>query len=418
VTWAVEHTSESGKLNILARLDELEAVLPLQSSEQTLGHAAVFYAHQHAAIVAEMGQYEIETDEYQRYSVYEESFRLKASRELGNVRLALVAMTSDNEGHLDQYLNMQTPLTHVSSMIDSAEKRENLKKASLGWKDWLTKYTTGDELLNFLQFHNYIIERQQKDPLVQEAMDAQKQKFIQATKDLREAGTLAGPVEKLDDIELRVGDIFDMTMKERVGYYNVGIDKIHVQQGYLRGPNKLVEEFLENIPHVATHELVHAALGESLKQLDSPLAARWINEAITEELTRAINRKMGPINEESTTYLNERALLQLLLSGGSGSYNAFAYKLATRGFSGSKADREEFEAYLDIIWGTTDVLGKLNQAIELEEANHTGTDAKSTRVGQRKALEAIYSRLKDTPDSIFVQYEEAIAELTKVAAKE
>ena len=409
----MEERVESEKLARYRRLDELEEMYPLYTSEQTLGHEAVLLAQKQAAILGEMSMLSEDDDSYNLYNVLEKSLRNDSIFELADTRNQIRSINDYNEQYLERYMNSESAESHMGTIMRIAEQKAG---RDLSWKEWLAEYASEAELLSFLQYHNHIIEQQQTDPDAYEHISEEKRMFMSAVEQLRAAGTLVkieGSIPA-DEVELIVGDIFNMIMQERTGFYNIGVDEMYIQQGYEMGPRGRMKEYLHNVRHIAVHELVHAVLGESFKQFDTPIAARWINEAVTEALTIRIDELNG-FKDTGLTYHAERNLLELLLSK---STNVdLGMKLAYRAFSGTLDDREAFLAYLDIVWDSSDVLEKVNQAIGLEEVRLAGSVRKVNSVIRVAAINVVHANLVTDPSKILLDYEDMIA-LLPGAAKE
>lgn len=399
------------RLSIHRRIVELESTFPLKSPEQTLGHRAISLTNHHYAIAFEMSQYDEETNEYQRYSALGESLSASVEAELGTIRGQIADIKKEHEDYFERYMNAVAPFY----VVHAVKELEELTKTQISWKKWLTEYASEDELLFFLRVHNHVIEQQQTDRTVQGLIRRHQAQFTEIVNRYHERGSLAKSVSNADAIELKVGDIFNMVMEERTGFYEPGIDEMYIQQGYQLGETGRIGELLGNINYAVTHELVHATLGESLKHYDQPLAARWFNEAMTENIAVTIDQNTTR-KDRPQSYESERRLLHRLFAQTPDV--SLAYKLAMRAYSGSNKDRQEFLAYLDMSIGVSGALERMNDVINLEEHLIAGVHGTVTRSVEEAAIERIDKRLRLMPTSLFIRYEDTMALLPRLAAQE
>ena len=407
----MDSEQRSERLAINHRIVELESTFPLKSPEQTLGHRAISLVNHHYAIAFEMSQYDVETDEYQRYDAVGETLSSGVDSELSAIRWQIADIKTEHEDYFERYMNAIAPF-YVIHALSELEKET---KTKISWKKWLTDHASDDELLFFLRVHNHVIEQQQTNTTVQSFVARRQKQFTNIVEDYYQRGFLAKPASNAAEIELKVGDIFNMLMEERTGFYQPGIDEMYIQQGYQLGETGRIGELLGNINYAITHELVHATLGESLKQYDQPLAARWVNEAMTENIAVAIDQKTVHKNRPQS-YGPERKLLDRLFAETTD--KSFAYRLAMRAYTGSDEDRQEFLAYLDMSLGVAGVLDRMNDAIALEEHLIAGVHGTVTREIEEAAIKRIDTRLRTKPTSLFIRYEDSIAFLPKIAAQE
>jgi hypothetical protein len=169
--------------------------------------------------------------------------------------------------------------------------------------DWLSK-SSDDMLLNFLQWHNDRIDRMNADPAFQERVTEMKQQV----KDHIKAGVMQPdglPREallsfnRIDNVRVIAGDIFDTDLKELLGYFKH--EPGHIVVG---------EDFDED---TFEHEIYHAALGD----MNNTIMA----EAMTEHLTLASRngdyRTMNPDKrDDKGTYVKFRGTNDRILKSG------------------------------------------------------------------------------------------------------
>jgi len=190
-------------------------------------------------------------------------------------------------------------------------------------------------------------------------------------------------------------------MKERDGYYQLGTQEVVLRQGERTDRGKNEQSIMNDFQSSLTHELVHATVSYSYEAPGNPLAARWLNEAQTEETSRLFqyDAKLPVVRKD--IYADERALRKLLLSK-STLPPLEASKLLMRAFTGNDEDTTAFVQHIDEAWGATDVIEKISQAISLEESRFVKRDHKLIRAGEVKALQAVHKKLSTNPNTVLL----------------
>jgi len=374
----------------------LSPIYTLRSSERILGHGAVEQANRYAGIINEQSGYDEASSQYERLRRAGSVALYEVRSELSDVRTVL-RNVDDTDGVMNRYLNGAAPLHIVHTLIRDAPRPQ----PETSWKQWLTQKATDDELLNVLQWHNDLIEQQTDSEAIEAAFTAQKETFRRTAQKMYEHGWFALPPKDIDDIRLVISDVFDMAMKERDGYYQLGTQEVVLRQGERTDRGKNEQSIMNDFQSSLTHELVHATVSYSYEAPGNPLAARWLNEAQTEETSRLFqyDAKLPVVRKD--IYADERALRKLLLSK-STLPPLETSKLLMRAFTGNDEDTTAFVQHIDEAWGATDVIEKISQAISLEESRFVKRDHKLNRAGEVKALQAVHKKLSTNPNTVLL----------------
>jgi hypothetical protein len=394
------------------KLETLEATTyKVESPERTFGHSVVVLMNRHAAVMECMGDFEAGSDEYIAYATKGSQLLLYDLKgELHEVRKRLTSLTPDAEKVMEEYLDYAVP----EYMSEAMDQRSKDLKRRIGWKEWLSSKADDDELINILQWHNYTIEQQAKSERVSLAYEVFKHFFITGVQTLYEKDDIAFPLKRLDNIELVVGDIFDtfMSAEGRIGYFMPGTSEINVAQGQGIHFETQIRELVENFPLTIIHELVHATLCTSYEPMDTPLASRWMNEALTEELSAMIRQHHGIRLGGNEAYIPERQLLEFIISK---SPNQRAtQKLATHAYTGEKKDRLAFVQHIDALWNARDVLQKINIAIMTEEGKLRQNGMTNGRSINATAVENVHALLRDNPEALLHREAETMLGLPRL----
>ncbi|MDB5159810.1 MAG: hypothetical protein JWO99_73 [Candidatus Saccharibacteria bacterium] len=393
--------SESPSLN-KASLEHMPPPKPtISARERVLGYGAVQAADTHAQMVTEMSAYSAESREYATLENIERSQFDKADDGVEMIRSIYDTLDEKGEGIVDRYFSSIVPLflmKHISSLTPKGEPE-------ISWKTWLKQEATTPQLLNIAQKHNYIIDRQAGSKVVAEHYATHLQKFLEAVDELAEEGKIAILPKDSTNMKLVISDIFDTALKDIAAYF----DPSNTQEVVLAQsthPANYSNRIIEVVSHFSrnlTHEFVHALLCRSYEVIDTPIAARWINEALTEEFAREIREKNGkPLPEnEDIVYLPERQLLDVLL--GQSLDPAGSLVRAQIAYTGEAWDRDLFVAHVDALWHGKGVLRKINEAIAQEEkrlkASPEYADTIVTTI-QTRAVLTIKEQLVSNPNGL------------------
>ena len=381
------------------RLSDLEETP--HSPEKTFGRKAVESANRQAIHLEHMSTYDEESDQYIKAEQNAHYYGEEALRHVADVRTSLRSLNASAGGAVGAYFDVSVPLHLMNQLRPEAAHAEYISdKNSAAEVMQGLKELPDDVLLNVLQWHNHVIEQQSESEEVQRSFRVLKYEFLIAANKIYERGFFALPPKDIDDAALVVGDVFDTLAKERSGYYRFGETEVTVGQGMGISPEDRIDNFRAEFPRVLIHEFVHLFLNRSLEDRSNPVTARWINEALTEQVARNIRKEMGRFDEKDTTYAAERRLLRLVISRSPNQVETT--KLATRAFSGTEADRDAFVGHINKVWNATDVLEKIEDALLKEEARQVSELRinEPTREIERSALVKVYDQLKENPQSI------------------
>lgn len=251
-----------------------------------------------------------------------------------------------------------------------------MKSDQSSWADWLSKEATLPELVNVAEWHNHVLGEQAVDPEIQGAIELEKTRFAQAATELYEEGVLAKPPKDPRDLEVAVVDVFDdvlLTLGANA-YFNPYVkNQLNIIQGQGRTEEIRREDSIHQIHYSLPHELTHWGIGTSDGIFGGQRAPRWIDEALTEEVTRMLSARLGSGGNRPIVYLGERKLLELVLSGvpSEQSVPDAPNRLATRAYSGDEAVKDELLRTIDEIWGVNHMLEKVSQlVVKAEQENN------------------------------------------------
>lgn len=396
----------------------LNPIYRLDSPERTLGHAAVAQSNIRAALIELMNTHPEDSDEYRALQIDHSRVLYQTKYELEEVRRTVAAVDDAPEQIMDRYLQLAMPAYLLS--LRAYYAGPNQEEAS--WKETLSR-VNDDELLSIVQRHNYIVEQQATSENIDLSFEIQKHLFIRASNRLYDEGYLTLLPKDVESIELVIGDVFDMAMKERGGYYQPGGSEVAIRQGMVteRSDHKWLflykneKALLKDMPVILMHELVHAVLCRTYEVPGNPLAARWINEAMTETVSQLMQRKNGIPVGELQAYSYERQLMELLLSKSVLPY-AEAFKLMTRAFSGEDADTTAFTILMNESFDADDVLEKINHAITFEEDRLIREGHARDRSVQIDAVGVVYKKMNTDPSLVLLQGADGIMRRVKQAA--
>lgn len=309
-----------------------------------------------------------------------------------DVRSKLNVLTEDQSSMLGQYMSRFAPQF-------LREVKDGTVPENVSWAEYLAKSAPDEQLLNVLQWHVDTIAKQQHSPELAAIVDQAKGEYVHRV----EAGVATGwlsehalaRVGQVKKVKVHIGDIFDTVFIERGGYWVCGSDAVIITQGQGQDDETKLESLRRKLDHGLMHEFNHAVIGTSERNTKSnPLAARWIDEALTEHVRLAMkDGQPGVIcpslrREKTGCYAEERILLQNLLMGGKKLVDA---ALATRAYSGDATDRAAFVEALDEAWGPG-VLDALNDCIKGYEIKYKA-EGMSKRKAQCEAMVSAFAEL-------------------------
>lgn len=110
-----------------------------------------------------------------------------------------------------------------------------------------------------------------------------------------------------------------------------------------------------------------------------------------------VRRYNRPLVEESVIYQEERDLLDAVLR--TGTDTVVDLQLATRAYSGTQEECEQFAAAVDAAWGRADVLLLINDVVAALEAVVQDDDE---RIRQQQALIFVRKQLCTYPEMVWV----------------
>jgi len=224
------------------------------------------------------------------------------ARQLTEIRADIAKARHDRPYDMAAYYDSLDIPQIMKGWIDEAEAATG-KLYTLD--NWLDRAATDEQLLNFLQWHVDRMDKLNNDPNNEVKIGIEDGGRIHAEgiQALVEQGYLHPQAiegaKKDPTTKILVGDIFDTLVQGRIGYASY--------MGFA-----VVGETDQRSIDTTVHELNHLNTGR--------LSHRWINEAITEHITKSIRTgNPGSLVEGLSTdspYFEERAFLFRLLGKG------------------------------------------------------------------------------------------------------
>ena len=282
-----------------------------------------------------------------------------------NITVARNALASDygpKNTILTAYLNTIAP----KAIADPVRKIQNTYVAENAWSVWVRDCATDEQILDVLAEHSAVILEHTENTRIHQRIDVLSKNVLDSIDYLDGRGHIGSEPRHPDGLAVYYGDIFDTYIKGRAGYYETaGFNHIVLGQALTRGEGGFAGTAMNTLPSVLTHEWVHGLLCRSWADTSSPLATRWINEAVTEMLSRKIRTHGGETVFEDNTYISERLLVAEILRPFNDQRAAEADLF--RAYTGTDDDRQLFVEKVDAVFDAKDVLEKVTVAIAMAE---------------------------------------------------
>ena len=426
-------TPEAVSTTAKPQSSELQGRNELFSPQRTLGYGAL---EANAKFALQMHEFRTSAiTPWRHVELSKEIHTLGNTRKRGidHARSVLTMYDGPKADILERYLSsINTP--EISASI---KQKEMIKGSPMTWKEWLTHHATDDELMQLLLEHTDVMLQHARSDEIAEDIDTLQDKFMRNAYRLREAGYLAMDPRDPSEVLLRFGDIFDTTLKDRAGYYQLQTDEVVLGQGYQTMKEGHVSEARRDLPRVILHEWAHALVGQAYRE-DSlgVISERWFNEGVTEELHRLVRRLYGdaiPAGEDKV-YETERIFIADVAIAPS-KHQAEMRKLIFRAYSGSDDDRHTLLEEVDALWKTKNVIEKISAEVSLKEgalavswaqaeAILKGEDQKLARpkpptaAMQMEALQIVHKNFNEDPHMVLRKQNEALVEQMQLAAQE
>jgi hypothetical protein len=300
-----------------------------------------------------------------------------------------INLTEPVSKKIDYYFDISAP----QFLVDAKKKT-----GQTSWSDWLSKEATLPELVNVAEWHNHVLGEQATDPAIQSTIESEKSGFMTAATKLYEEGVITRPPKDTKKLDVAVIDIFDKIIVSMGAnaYFEPHIDnRLNIIQGKGRTVEDRRGDSIDQIHYSLQHELTHWGIGAPNRTSGGPLSARWIDEALTEEVTCML----GSRSNRPLVYIVERKLLEVVLSGASSedSVPTTPSKLATRAYSGDVDSVDELSKIVDKIWGINHMLEKVNKLViqAEQESNRNGVSNIRTFLGLITILTGNRSQLEE-----------------------
>lgn len=331
--------------------------------------------------------------------------------EIEKARKVMTGYTGAVGELLDRYLNGLVPL-HI---FDSIKKYSTSEGKEISWTQWLRQYASQDEVMQILFEHAAVLHAHATNERIKENINALQSSFVDGIDWLQSTDRIGSEPKNPTEVSIHYGDIFDTYLKEQAAYYFSPESKIVLGQGHRTSRNTFVNEAIREQPIVLTHELVHGLLGKALYDTTSPLSERWIDEAMTELISRVMRERAGEDHITDEFYLEERALLAELIKPFE--RDPFILKMLSRAYTGTSGDRESVVELFDGVYGAKDVLEKVTAAISWQEKNIAGGKPINRAVEQAAVISVTETFRKD-PEAILLRGVDILIDDMKIAAQE
>jgi hypothetical protein len=314
----------------------------------------------------------------------------KAKEELGSVRAILRGLDTQQQGFAGQMheLIVFDRICNTSAPNFLKVAKEKSEQKDITWRQWLASEATDDQLVNFLQWHNYQMDKRQKDPELQSAIVSHRQNYKQEIKRGVEEGRYhpdaLSAVPAVDGVEIKVGDVFDLALQHRAGYHIRGSGYITI-----RSPGATIY-----------HELNHK-FGE--------FGPHWRDEAATSHIEQTIAHgqpntiRPEERSDDNGSYREQRALLADVLRNVPASLLTRAY--FARGEAKQEAEAK-LEHAIDRAWSQVlpegvSVLPKIDSYIQKLVTRYVNNDGLLLDDAQLKAAAQTREDLRNNPEDIF-----------------
>lgn len=333
---------------------------------------------------------------HEYYAGRAQEARKKISKEIHGVRGRLAKLDEENVLTLENYAN-----SLVSGEL--ADKKNDTENGSMTWAEWLSEHAEDEDVLAFLRAHNEHVQTVQEDPEVGQIIEKKREFYKTRVAQLVAEGKLHADalqsLDKVDGIEVRIGDVFDTIMDGSHGYHIRGQKFVVVTGVDIEGAigEKPSNTVAKNVDKTYVHEMNHAVLGS--------LGERWLDEALT-ELIAADIRGGDPLS-----YPSEIGLLSELL--GDDDKHGVAYMLAKQAYTEKTGDDmyKRFTSILGEVWrdhtpeGFTgeDVIEAVNACVAAYEQDLMN---KGRELSDARSWAVLYAKINlfYKPETVFNDY--------------
>jgi hypothetical protein len=315
-------------------------------------------------------------------------------KSISATRARINSLDATGINNMQAYMNSYAP-EFLSQQLQLATEPGGVVPS---WQEWLGRRATIEQLTNVLAWHNHIIGEHVTDVDIEAMTIALRTPVVQAITDLQQRGQLMPSERDMSATEVIIGDTFDTDGRQRAGYFEPNDNVMVVHQGI--GTTTLARRLSlqSDVPRVVIHELVHAAIDTTYINPHPTFSVRWIQEALTEKLSRIIRSEyMDENNSVSRAYNFEIDLLDALCSKGDSDENM---RLAQRAYSGGDTERDQFIAAIDAAWGYQDVIEKIHERITKYEVESIKAGKMALSIERMAAVESAHVDLNKDPDEI------------------
>lgn len=304
-------------------------------------------------------------------------------RELDGIRAAINGLSGSAFETFESYCAVSLPQYFFDIATSPFKNVDEFNRVTIrsrdeqpkSWKQWFGELANDDQLLNFLQWHVSMLDRQQGSPEVQENIKIHKQEYGAAVRQGIAAGRLhpeaREAIGQANNVKVVIGDVLDEIIKDGAyGYHVLGSDRVVIAQGYGRKDDS-VKDVKYMLREALKHELDHAVLSG----LGHPI---WYEEAMAEHNARVFEEGMPyeldpQLRPQEGYYPEVRSLVSTLAKCGNPnkpvSSDLFTCFYSARSPEAKRKTYTELAAGLEDSWGVKNVLiqvtNKINEYTQL-----------------------------------------------------
>ena len=340
-----------------------------------------------------------------------EAYKAEEAEAVGEVRTKIAALNRDEQRVLETTLGPILPeiFNQARECEFLGQDDKVIGRGRIALALWLKEasLSTPEQVINFIQWHHYELRKQRTDEKAQAVVDNEKAAYKAALSNavldegwLPHHGSVAVAHATLHKVPVHVEDVFETRIKNHGGHFSGRF--VGIAQG--TADSRLEE----NIRLFSWHEFTHAVLGRFP-------TSKWLNEAMTEHLAKALKYGEPEVLQPSLRTLDdgiygkERELLHALLNVGN---KRIAPRIAITAYLDNDEHAFGYERFLELLdeaWGFVpsgpkhflDIVN--SRVVEVQEQLIQQGHANS--LAQGFATEYVRLKLLESPNKILAPLE-------------